>query len=57
MGVIVFDSIDQDLLNLQRLELINLIWDIPDSPLWGLVNMLDDWYDRTYPVLIEEDDE
>ena len=50
MDTIFFDSIDQELLNLQRLELINLIWDIPDSPLWGLVNMLDDWYDRTYPI-------
>lgn len=50
MGVIVFDNIDQDLLNLQRLELINLIWDNSESSLWGLVNMLDDWYDRTYPI-------
>lgn len=50
MGTIVFDNIDQDLLNLQRLELVNLIWDSPESSLWGLVNMLDDWYDRTNPI-------
>ena len=46
MDTISFDRVDQDLLNVQRVELIKLIWDIPDSPLWGLVNMLDDWFDR-----------
>ncbi len=46
MGTIVFDNIDQQLLNMQRVELIKLIWDNPESPLWGLVNMLDDWFDR-----------
>jgi hypothetical protein len=50
VDTIVFDGVDQDLLNLQRLELISLIWDNPESSLWGLVNMLDDWYDRYNPI-------
>jgi hypothetical protein len=49
MGTIVFDNIDYDLLNKQRLELVNLIWNDKESSLWGLVNMLDDWYDRINP--------
>ena len=49
MGTIVFDDRDCDLLNKQRLELVNLIWNNKESSLWGLVNMLDDWYDRTNP--------
>ena len=49
MTDIMFRNIDTDMLNEQRMLLIDRIWDDEDTPLWGLVNMLDDWYDNTYP--------
>ena len=51
---ITFHDVDPDLLNKQRLELINLLWD-SDAPriLWGLVEMLDEWYDREYDPVEE----
>lgn len=50
MRTVLFRNVDPELLNKQRLELINLIWNDLDSPLWGLVEMLDEWYDRTNPL-------
>jgi hypothetical protein len=50
MRTVLFRNVDPELLNKQRLELVNLIWDDSDSPLWGLVEMLDEWYDRTNPT-------
>ena len=46
---ITFDNVDPDMLNKQRLALIELLWE-SDAPriLWGLVEMLDDWYDNEY---------
>ena len=47
----ILDNIDYDLLNKQRLDLISLIWDMPDSDLWGIVDMLDmmiDKHERNY---------
>jgi hypothetical protein len=50
-NTITFSNVDEELLNEQRLELLNLIWDKPNGYiLWGLVAMLDDWYDRANPV-------
>ena len=34
--------IDIDILNRQKQELVNLIWEDKDSILWGVVYMLDD---------------
>ena len=34
--------IDIDILNRQKQELVNLIWEDKDSILWGIVYMLDD---------------
>ena len=45
----MFDGIDIELLEQQRLELVRVIWDQPDSILWGLVNMLDAWADDRFP--------
>ena len=50
MRTVLFRNVDPELLNKQRLELINLIWNDEDSILWGLVEMLDEWYDRTNPL-------
>lgn len=50
MHTALFRNVDPELLNKQRLELINLIWNDEDSILWGLVEMLDEWYDRTNPI-------
>jgi hypothetical protein len=47
---VLFRNVDPELLNKQRLELINMIWDKPNNSLWGLVEMLDEWYDRTNPI-------
>jgi hypothetical protein len=50
-STIVFDNVDEELLNEQRLELINLVLGKTEHYiLWGLVAMLDDWYDRANPV-------
>lgn len=40
------DGIDYSLLAKQKQELLELIWDMPDSDLWGLVNLLDDMLDK-----------
>ena len=50
MHTALFRNVDPELLNKQRLELVNLIWNDEDSILWGLVEMLDEWYDRNNPV-------
>ena len=49
MHTALFRNVDPELLNKQRLELVNLIWNDEDSILWGLVEMLDEWYDRNNP--------
>jgi len=50
-NTITFSNVDEELLNKQRLELESLISDKPNGYiLWGLVAMLDDWYDRANPV-------
>jgi hypothetical protein len=50
-NTITFRNVDEELLNEQRLALVNLVWDKPEHEvLWGLVNMLDDWYDHANPV-------
>lgn len=50
---ITFNNVDPELLNQQRLELAKVLGDtIPSflgsGVLWGLVEMLDDWYDREH---------
>ena len=50
MHTALFRNVDPELLNKQRLELINLIWNDENSILWGLVEMLDEWYDRNNPI-------
>lgn len=50
MTDITLRNVDADMLNAQRLFLINMIWDDDDNPLWGLVNILDAWYDDTHPL-------
>lgn len=50
MHTALFRNVDPELLNKQRLELVNLIWNDEDSILWGLVEMLDEWYDRNNPI-------
>lgn len=46
---LVIDNIDPEMLDAQRRALVRLIWDDPDSVLWGLVNMLDVWSDKQFP--------
>ena len=53
---ITFDNVDPNLLNQQRLELIKVLDNTTPSytgsgVLWGLVEMLDDWYDREHNPL------
>jgi len=43
---VVIGNVDRDLLSEQTLELVNLLWNKPDSKLWGLVEMLNSWYDN-----------
>ena len=50
MHTALFRNVDPELLNKQRLELVNLIWNDEDSILWGLVEMLDEWYDHNNPT-------
>ena len=45
-NTIVISNVDRDLLSEQTLELVNLLWNKPDSKLWGLVEMLNSWYDN-----------
>lgn len=47
---IVINNVDRDLLSEQTLELVNLLWNKPDSKLWGLVEMLNSWYDNGNPT-------
>ena len=49
-GTVVIHNVDYKLLNEQRTALIEKIWDDKDSVLWGLVEMLDDWYDTYNPL-------
>lgn len=42
----ILENVDFDLLNKQRLMLVELIWEDKGSDLWGLVSMLDDICDR-----------
>ena len=43
---VVISNVDRDLLSEQTMELVNLLWNKPDSKLWGLVEMLNSWYDN-----------
>ena len=42
-------NIDPELLDVQRRLLVRLIWKDASSPLWGLVEMLDQWSDKRFP--------
>ena len=42
----VISNVDRELLSEQTMELVNLLWNKPDSKLWGLVEMLNTWYDN-----------
>jgi hypothetical protein len=50
VNTVVIGNVDRDLLSEQTLELVNLLWDKPDSKLWGLVEMLNSWYDNNNPT-------
>lgn len=43
---VVIGNVDRELLSEQTMELVNLLWNKPDSKLWGLVEMLNSWYDN-----------
>ena len=51
MADVVFRNVDPEMLNAQRILLVEMLWNDEDSILWGLVNMLDSWYDETFPPL------
>jgi len=44
---VVINNVDRELLSEQTLDLVNLLWNKPDSKLWGLVEMLNTWYDNS----------
>ena len=46
VNTVVISNVDRDLLSEQTMELVNLLWNKPDSKLWGLVEMLNSWYDN-----------
>ena len=46
VNTVVIGNVDRDLLSEQTMELVNLLWNKPDSKLWGLVEMLNSWYDN-----------
>ena len=46
VNTVVISNVDRELLSEQTLELVNLLWNKPDSKLWGLVEMLNSWYDN-----------
>ena len=46
----VVGDVDRDLLSEQAMELVDLLWNKPDSKLWGLVEMLNTWYDNSNPT-------
>ena len=45
-NTVVINNVDRDLLSEQAMELLDLLWDKPDSKLWGLLEMLNTWYDN-----------
>ena len=45
-NTVVINNVDRDLLSEQAMELVDLLWNKPDSKLWGLVEMLNTWYDN-----------
>ena len=44
---VVINNVDRELLSEQTLDLVNLLWNKPDSKLCGLVEMLNTWYDNS----------
>jgi hypothetical protein len=50
VNTVIISNVDRDLLSEQTLELVNLLWNKPDSKLWGLVEMLNTWYDNSNPT-------
>ena len=42
----VVGDVDRDLLSEQAMELVDLLWNKPDSKLWGLLEMLNTWHDN-----------
>ena len=50
VNTVIISNVDRDLLSEQILELVNLLWNKPDSKLWGLVEMLNTWYDNSNPT-------
>lgn len=42
----ILSNIDYELLKEQRAQLIDLIWEKPDSDLWGIVDLLDMMIDK-----------
>ena len=49
-------TIDWELLRIQKLKLLELISDDPDSVLWGLVHLLDDIQDDKLHKIVEKHD-
>ena len=45
-NTVVINNVDRDLLSEQAMELLELLCDKPDSKLWGLLEMLNTWYDN-----------
>ena len=50
VNTVIISNVDRDILSEQTLELVNLLWNKPDSKLWGLVEMLNTWYDNSNPT-------
>lgn len=46
VNTVVISNVDRELLSEQTMELVNLLWNKPDSKLWGLVEMLNSLYDN-----------
>lgn len=53
---IYIPNMDLDILYLQHADLMEEIWDKPDSLLWGLVEMLDYILDEYYDWPLEGND-
>jgi hypothetical protein len=45
-NTVVINNVDRDLLSEQAMELLDLLWNKPDSKLWGLLEMLNTWHDN-----------
>ena len=45
-NTVVINNVDRDLLSEQAMELVDLLWNKPDSKLWGLLEMLNTWHDN-----------